>query len=66
MKAREVQRRLLREGWILQRHRGAGSHRIFKHPSRIGTVVLPWHMNGAQEVPAGTLLAIAKTAGWQR
>ncbi|MBV8299613.1 MAG: type II toxin-antitoxin system HicA family toxin [Candidatus Eremiobacteraeota bacterium] len=63
-KARDVQKRLEREGWIWLKGRGRGSHRDFIHPGRNGLIVVPWHRNGGVPLPFGTFHAIAKKAGW--
>jgi predicted RNA binding protein YcfA (HicA-like mRNA interferase family) len=39
----------------------SGSHRIYKHPTKSGTVVIAYH--GAKDVPEGTLKSILKQAG---
>ena len=62
-KARDVQDRLEREGWVWLSRRGAGSHRYFVHASRRGVVSLPWHRNGQQPISPGVYAAIKKTAG---
>jgi predicted RNA binding protein YcfA (HicA-like mRNA interferase family) len=61
MKAREVVRLLLAEGWYEARSRGKGSHRLYFHPNRPGSVVVPGH--GGRDLKPGTLSAILKQAG---
>ena len=39
MKVREVIKRLKADGWYEDRMRG--SHRVLKHPSKFGIVVIP-------------------------
>ena len=41
IKVREVMRILRRDGWYIDRTRG--SHRIYKHPVKTGTVVVAGH-----------------------
>jgi predicted RNA binding protein YcfA (HicA-like mRNA interferase family) len=64
--ARDVQKRLMVEGWIWLKRRGHGSHRIFVHPDRQEQITVPWHGNGQQSLSPGTYHVIAKTAGWKR
>jgi predicted RNA binding protein YcfA (HicA-like mRNA interferase family) len=40
-KVRELIARIQADGWYL--HRTSGSHRIFKHPIKPGTVTVPGH-----------------------
>jgi predicted RNA binding protein YcfA (HicA-like mRNA interferase family) len=61
MKAREVERLLMAEGWFLVPRRGKGSHRHYRHPLRKGTVTVPWHQG--EELRKGTLESILKPAG---
>lgn len=61
MSSREVIAMLQRDGWTLARTRG--SHHIFKHPARPGSVTVP-HSN--KDVPEGTLASIFRQAGWDR
>ena len=60
-KVREVIGRLEREGWHLDRMRG--SHRIYKHPDKPGTVVVAGHPNSV--MPAGTWDSTQKQADWK-
>ena len=59
MDSREVLRRLRGDGWQLVRTKG--SHHQFKHPSKPGLVTVP---HPKRDLPAGTLRAIFKQAGW--
>lgn len=52
-------RRLKQDGWILVRTKG--SHHQFKHPEKPGLVTVP---HPKRDLPAGTLKAIFKAAGW--
>jgi predicted RNA binding protein YcfA (HicA-like mRNA interferase family) len=54
---RKIIARLERDGWI---NKGGGSHDIFKHPTKIGRIVVPRHR--AQS--PGVARSIAKLAGW--
>ncbi len=53
MKSRELLKVLQKDGWYLKRT--SGSHQIFKHPTKLGTVVFAAH--GGRDVPEGTLKA---------
>lgn len=59
MKIRDVLRRLQDDGWHEVRRRG--SHRVLKHDSKPGIVVVPGHL--ADEVAPGTLKSIWDQAG---
>jgi predicted RNA binding protein YcfA (HicA-like mRNA interferase family) len=59
MKVRDVIRRIESDGWALERQRG--SHRIYRHPQKPGTVTVA----GARgkDVPSGTLGNLLRQAG---
>ena len=59
MKVREVVKLLEKDGWYLDRTRG--SHRQYRHKTKIGTVTLPG--KPGDELPCGTLNSILKQAG---
>jgi predicted RNA binding protein YcfA (HicA-like mRNA interferase family) len=59
MKVRSLIRRLLDDGWVLIRTRG--SHRQFRHPTKLGTVTVAGGPN--LDVPRGTLNSVLKQAG---
>lgn len=59
MKVREVLRILEQDGWYLERTRG--SHRQFKHTSKVGVVTVPGKPN--DDLAPGTLNSILKQAG---
>jgi len=59
MKVRDLIREIESNGWILSRTRG--SHRQYKHPSRLGLVTVSGHPN--DDIPPGTLNSIMKQAG---
>ena len=54
----DVIRVLERAGW--QYRNATGSHRRYKHPTRPGTVIVPFHR---RDMKRGTLLGIIKDAG---
>jgi len=59
MKVKEVIKLLEKDGWYLARTRG--SHRQFKHSSKLGTVTVSGKAN--IDIPPGTLNSILKQAG---
>lgn len=60
MTAREVIKKLKKDGWS---HKGqTGSHRHFIHPTKKGKVTVPMHKG---DIPTGTLHSIFKQAGWK-
>ncbi len=59
MKVRDAIKRLEDDGWRLERQRG--SHRIFRHERKPGTVIVAGHPG--DDVPAGTLASIRRQAG---
>ncbi|MEO8720225.1 MAG: type II toxin-antitoxin system HicA family toxin [Ginsengibacter sp.] len=59
MKAKEVIKLIQKDGWFFERQ--TGSHKIFKHPTKRGIVVVPEH--GKEDIKAGTLNSILKQAG---
>lgn len=58
VKVKEVIKTLENGGWYLDRTRG--SHRIFKHLSKSGIVVVPGKLS--DDIPVGTLSSIWKQA----
>jgi predicted RNA binding protein YcfA (HicA-like mRNA interferase family) len=58
MKAREVIKLLVKNGWYEKRK--SGSHKQFAHPVRKGTVTVPMH---GGDIPIGTMNSILKQAG---
>ena len=58
MKVRDVLLLIRRDGWELVRVRG--SHRIFKHPSKSGALVVAGHPS--VEMPIGTLKSVLRQA----
>jgi len=54
----DVIRVLERAGW--QYRNATGSHRRYRHPTRSGTVIVPFHR---RDLKRGTLLGIIKDAG---
>ena len=61
VKVREVIRRLVADGWV--HVRTAGSHRVYKHPTKPGIVVVPGKPN--EQLQEGTWNDIQKQAGWR-
>jgi predicted RNA binding protein YcfA (HicA-like mRNA interferase family) len=59
MKVRDVIKRIESDGWRLQRQRG--SHRVYRHPQKTGTVTVAGHRR--EDVPRGTLYSILRQAG---
>ncbi len=59
MKPKNVIKLVEQDGWYWKRT--SGSHRIYKHPTKSGTVVIAYH--GNKDVPEGTLKSILKQAG---
>ena len=47
------------DGWHLIRQ--TGSHRVYRHPVKPGTLVVPAH--GSKEIQKGTEMSIRKLAG---
>jgi predicted RNA binding protein YcfA (HicA-like mRNA interferase family) len=59
MKASEMIRLIESDGWFLIRQ--TGSHRIYRHAVKPGTVIIPAH--GSKELQKGTEMSIRKQAG---
>jgi predicted RNA binding protein YcfA (HicA-like mRNA interferase family) len=59
MKTSEMIRLIEKDGWQLIRQ--TGSHRIYRHPLKPGTVIVPAH--GSKELQKGTEMSIRKQAG---
>ena len=62
MKVRDALRMLNDDGWYLVATRG--SHRQFKHPSKVGRVTIPGKPN--DDLAPGTLSSILKQAGLKK
>ncbi|KIR03206.1 hypothetical protein P261_02021 [Lachnospiraceae bacterium TWA4] len=58
MRAREVEKRLLQDGWYEVKQ--VGSHRHFKHPTKKGKVTIPIHTG---DIDKRTEKSILKQAG---
>jgi predicted RNA binding protein YcfA (HicA-like mRNA interferase family) len=58
MTSTELIRELKDAGWVLDRIRG--SHHVFKHPVRLGSVVVP---HPKKDLGKGLVRAIRKQAG---
>jgi predicted RNA binding protein YcfA (HicA-like mRNA interferase family) len=59
MDSREIIRRLRADGWVHVRTKG--SHHQFRHPEKAGLITVP---HPRKDLPAGTVRAIEKQAGW--
>ena len=59
MKVREVIRRLEADGWRLVVT--AGSHRQFKHPTKLGRVTVSGSLG--DDMPSGTLASVRRQSG---
>jgi predicted RNA binding protein YcfA (HicA-like mRNA interferase family) len=55
MKAREVESKILADGWYRVPSKG---HRQYKHPIKPGRVTIAWHQNGNAEIKPKTLKSI--------
>ncbi len=62
MKVRDVIKLIEKDGWMLERIRG--SHRQYRHPSKVGTVTIAGHP--ADEMPPGTLNSVLKQSGLKK
>lgn len=58
MKVKDAIKKLEQDGWYLKRTKG--SHRQFKHATKLGTVTVSGKLS--KEVPIGTLKSIWKQA----
>jgi len=62
MKVRDVLRKLKADHWVLDRVRG--SHHVFLHPRKSGSVTVAFDQEG-DELKPRTLQSIFKQAGWK-
>jgi predicted RNA binding protein YcfA (HicA-like mRNA interferase family) len=62
VKVRDILKLLEDDGWLLVRTKG--SHRQYKHPSKLGLVTIPGHMG--DDLAPGTLNSILKQAGLKK
>jgi len=60
MTPREVEKKLLADGWVLDSQ--TGSHRHYKHPTKPGKVTILFHPN-PKDLRKKTLESIMKQAG---
>jgi len=58
MKARELEKLILADGWV--KHSTRGSHVHYTHTVKLGKVTIPFHSG---DIPRGTLNSILKQAG---
>ncbi len=56
----DIIKNLKNDGWELMNI--TGSHHKFKHPVKIGRVIVP---HPKKDLPLGTILSIYKQAGWR-
>ena len=59
MDAKELEKILLKDGWVCEAQ--VGSHMHFKHPTKPGKVTVPFH--GHKDLNIKTANAILKQAG---
>ncbi len=59
MKVREVICQIVNDGWFQVTQKG--SHRQFKHPTKLGKVTIPGKLS--DDLPIGTYKSILKQAG---
>ncbi len=62
MNVNDVLRMLHEDGWVLVATRG--SHRQFKHPTKLGRVTVPG--KPSDDLALGTLSSVLKQAGLKR
>ena len=62
MKVRDVLKLLNEDGWYLVATEG--SHRQFKHPTKVGRVTVPGKPN--DDLPIGTLNSVLRQAGLKK
>ena len=60
MTAREIEKVILKDGWVECPGNGS-SHRQYKHPTKPGRVTIPFH--GNKDLHIGTVNSIMKQAG---
>lgn len=58
MRAIELEKILLKDGWYVVKQ--FGSHRHYKHPSKPGKVTIPFHIG---DVDKGTAKSVLRQAG---
>ena len=58
MTAKQIEKLVKNNGWYLVRQKG--SHKIYKHETISGIVVIPFH--GKKDLPKGTEQSILKKA----
>ena len=60
----EVIKLVREEGWELVKRRGKGSHRVFRHPTKRGLIVVPGQ--DKHDLKPGTLASIMRALGTRR
>lgn len=61
MTSKEIIKKLRKDGWI--KVGGRGDHEKFKHPTKLGHVIVP---HPRKDLHPGTLNSIFKQAGWRK
>lgn len=54
MRAKEVEKMILKDGWYFVRQ--SGSHRHYKHPTKPGKVTIPFHTGDLDKRTAKSIL----------
>ena len=62
MKALDLEKLIGTKGWYFVRQNG--SHKIYKHDTISGIIVIPFH--GSKDLPTGTAISILKKAGLRK
>ena len=60
MTSKDIIKKLKKDGWKIVG--GKGSHTKFKHPDKLGHIVVP---HPRKDLRTGTLKKIFKRAGWE-
>lgn len=54
MRAKEIEKILLKDGWYFAKQ--VGSHRQYKHPTKPGKVTIPYHRGDLNKKTADSIL----------
>lgn len=60
-KVRDIIKKVEKAGWVQVPGGGKGSHRKYKHPTKVGMVVIPGQLS--DDLAPGTEASIRKAAG---
>lgn len=60
MSSRDIEKKLLQDGWVEVKPRTPGSHRHYRHPTKPGKVTVK---QGQKDIPITTLKSIEKQSG---